>query len=32
MSLMLDPNVLVTRDVSRYHTYFPKLKLITPED
>lgn len=23
---------LVTRDVSRYRTYFPKLKLITPED
>lgn len=24
--------VLVTRDVSRYRTYFPKVKLITPED
>jgi predicted nucleic acid-binding protein len=23
---------LVTRDVARYRTYFPKLKLITPED
>ena len=24
--------VLVTRDVSRYRTYFPKVRLITPED
>lgn len=24
--------VLVTRDVGRYRTYFPKMKLITPED
>ena len=23
---------LVTRDVARYRTYFPKVKLITPED
>ncbi len=23
---------LVTRDISRYQTYFPKLKLITPEE
>lgn len=24
--------ILVTRDVSRYRTYFPKVKLITPDD
>jgi len=24
--------VLVTRDVTRYRTYFPKVKLITPDD
>jgi len=23
---------LITRDVSRYHTYFPTVKLITPQD
>ena len=24
--------ILITRDVTRYRTYFPKLKLLTPED